>query len=149
MDNQGNPTGAIILEGQDLLEANRAWTKDELTGATKYVVSFKLSPEGATKFAEATQRNLGGIISIWMDNNLISYPQVKSVITGGEGVIEGSFDADSSLALAQKIQGGLDAAVLAAGAVEGQIARVRPDDKIIRLAGEAQQVGVLHRPAAK
>ena len=104
MDNQGNPTGAIILEGQDLVEANRAWTKDELTGSTKYVVSFKLSPKGATKFAEATQRNLGGIISIWMDNNLISYPTVRAVITGGEGVIEGSFDADSSLALAQKIR---------------------------------------------
>lgn len=106
MDAQGNPTGAVILEGQDLLEAYRSWTRDELTGAIKYVVAFKLSPEGATKFAEATQRNLGGIISIWMDNNLISYPQVNAVITGGEGVIEGNFDAESSLALAQKIQGG-------------------------------------------
>ena len=49
MDAEGNPTGAIILEGQDLVEANRAWTKDELTGATKYVVSYLMSIKAATR----------------------------------------------------------------------------------------------------
>lgn len=106
MDAEGKPTGAVILEGQDLVEAYRSAYQDQTTGAYKYVVSFKLSPEGATKFAEATQRNLGQIISIWMDDTLISYPTVKAVITGGEGMIEGNFDAQSSLELAQKIQGG-------------------------------------------
>lgn len=106
VDAEGKPAGNIILEGQDLVEAYRSAYRNQTTGAYEYVVSFKLSPEGSTKFAEATQRNLGGIISIWMDDTLISYPSVKSVIAGGEGMIEGNFDAQSSLELAQKIQGG-------------------------------------------
>ena len=106
MDENGAPTGEVVLEGSDLLEANRAVYQDSTTGGYKYVVSFKLSPEGTTKFAEATKENLGGVISIWMDDTLISYPTVQSVISDGEGMIEGDFTADEALALAQKIQGG-------------------------------------------
>ena len=106
VDEEGKPNGAIVLEGQDLVEAYRSAYQNQTTGAYQYVVSFRLSPEGATKFAEATQRNLGNIISIWMDDNLISFPTVNSVITGGEGMIEGNFTAEAALELAQKIQGG-------------------------------------------
>ena len=84
VDEQGHPNGPIAIEGQDLVESVAARTQNQTTGGYDYVVSFKLSPEGATKFAEATQRNLGGIISIWMDDTLISFPKVNTVITGGQ-----------------------------------------------------------------
>lgn len=106
MDEEGKPTGNVVIEGQDLIEAYRSVYRDQTTGAYNYVVSFRLSPDGTTKFAEATQRNLGQIISIWMDDTLISYPSVRSVISDGEGMIEGGFDAQGALELAQKIQGG-------------------------------------------
>lgn len=106
LNEDGTPGGDVILEGKDLVSAVPSVYQNQLTGSYQYVVSFKLSPEGSTQFAEATQRNLGGIISIWMDDTLISYPSVKSVITGGEGYIEGNFTADEAEALAQKIQGG-------------------------------------------
>lgn len=106
IDEEGRPNGNIVLEGQDLVEAVPTMYRDQTTGSYQYVVSFKLSPEGTVKFAEATQRNLGGIISIWMDETLISFPSVKAVITGGEGMIEGGFTADGATELAEKIQGG-------------------------------------------
>ncbi len=106
MDGDGNPTGEVVLEGSDLLEATRSMYQDTTTGGYRYVVSFRLSPEGTEKFAKATQENLGGVISIWMDNTLISAPTVQSVITSGEGMIEGDFTADEAEELAQQIQGG-------------------------------------------
>lgn len=106
VDEQGRPNGAVILEGRDLIESVPTMYRDQTTGGYQYAVSFKLSPEGTTAFAEATQKNLGGIISIWMDDTLISYPTVSAVITGGEGVIEGNFTAEEVKELAEKIQGG-------------------------------------------
>lgn len=105
-DADGKPTGNIVLEGQDLVESYRSAYRDQTTNAYKYGVSFRLSSEGATKFAEATSRNMGKVISIWMDDTLISYPTVRAVISDGEGIIEGDFTADEALELAQKIQGG-------------------------------------------
>ena len=106
IDEEGRPNAPVVLEGQDLVEAVVARTQNQTTGAYEYVVSFKLSPEGTTAFAAATQRNLGGIISIWMDDTLISYPKVNTVITGGQGIIEGSFTYEQAKDLAEKIQGG-------------------------------------------
>jgi len=53
------------------------------------IVSFTLTPAGAKKFAEITERNLGKPLAIFLDGNLISAPEVKSVIPNGEGQISG------------------------------------------------------------
>ena len=106
IDAEGKPTGKVVLEGRDLISAVRNMYSDPTTGSYQYVVSFKLSPEGTTKFAEATRQNQGKIISIWMDDTLISYPSVDDVITSGEGMISGGFTSEQAEALAQKIQGG-------------------------------------------
>ena len=105
VDEQGNPTGTVVLEGKDLVSAQVAVYRDEY-GVSRPVVEFKLTDEGKTKFAEATERNLGKIISIWMDNTLISFPTVNSVISQGEGMIEGDFTVESAQDLAEKINGG-------------------------------------------
>ena len=106
IDAEGKPTGKVVLEGRDLISAVRNMYSDPTTGSYQYVVSFKLSPEGTTKFAEATRQNQGKTISIWMDDTLISYPSVDDVITSGEGMISGGFTSEQAEALAQKIQGG-------------------------------------------
>ncbi|MEG0853146.1 MAG: SecD/SecF family protein translocase subunit [Angelakisella sp.] len=101
MDAQGNPTGKVVLEGKDLVKAELGFTQNQV-GASVPVVQFKLTPEGGTKFAEAT----GKTISIWMDETLISAPNVESAITGGEGIITGQFTVESAQDLATKINGG-------------------------------------------
>lgn len=109
VDELGAPTGItaenIILVGSDIQEAYRAYNSE---GAGEYVVSLTLTESGKEKFAEATARlyQEQGVISIWMDDTCISYPNVSAVITDGRAQISGSFDAESSKALADKINSG-------------------------------------------
>ena len=106
-DASGLPSGVtaetIILEGKDVEEATPA-----MTNTNEIVVSLKLTAEGAEKFAEATNRlaPTKGIISIWMDDVMISYPSVQNAITNGEASISGNFDAAAAKELADKINAG-------------------------------------------
>lgn len=104
-DAQGNPTGKVVIEGKDLVKAEVGTTQNNV-GVTVPVVQFKLTPEGATKFAESTAANIGNTISIWMDETLISAPTVESAISGGEGIITGNFTIETARDLATKINGG-------------------------------------------
>lgn len=108
----GEPSGVtaenIILEGNDVVEARAAYGPVDSSGTKEHYVQLTLSSEGATKFAEATERlaEEKGTISIWMDNTVISAPTVNSAITDGKAIISGSFDAESAAALADKINAG-------------------------------------------
>ena len=115
------PQGDVVLEGTDVEEAFVSMERDS-NGATtgKYAVSLKLKDSGKEAFATATSEavnknteyldNSGSgsryVISIWMDTNCISYPQVNSVISDGSAQITGDFDYDGAKALADKINGG-------------------------------------------
>lgn len=102
----GTTAETIILEGSDVVSAQPAVTQTESTGATEYVVSLKLSDEGKEKFAEATGRLVGQVISVWMDDVRLSAPTVDEVISNGECVIRGSFTSESATTLAAQIQAG-------------------------------------------
>lgn len=111
VDELGAPTGVtadnVILVGSDIQEAYRAYYNSG-DSAGEYIVSLTLTDSGKEKFAEATAKlyQEQGVISIWMDDTCISAPTVSAVITDGNAQISGSFDADSSKALADKINSG-------------------------------------------
>lgn len=104
------PTGTtaetVILEGDEIISAEPMYTQDSSTGEYQYVVSLEFSEEGTTKFAEATERLNGKTISIWMDDVMISYPTVNSVISDGKCTITGDFTSAEASSLASKIQAG-------------------------------------------
>ncbi|MEG1863459.1 MAG: protein translocase subunit SecF, partial [Oscillospiraceae bacterium] len=108
----GEPTGItaenIILKGSDVKKASAAVQPNSSNGGYEDVVKLELTSEGATKFAKATTEMVktNEVISIWMDNTVISYPQVNAAITDGVAIISGSFDADSAKSLADKINAG-------------------------------------------
>ena len=102
----GTTAETIILEGSDVTEATPVMQQNSTTGEYEYAISLTLSDEGTEKFAEATERLNGEIISIWMDDIMISYPTVNAVITDGKASITGSFTAAEASELAAKIQGG-------------------------------------------
>lgn len=106
-DEDGAPTGDIVLEGGDVTKAEAVRQQDK-NGDFEYVVSLKLSDTAKTKFAEATgaMAGSGESISIWMDDTMISSPTVNEAITDGQAVISGKFTADSSKDLADKINSG-------------------------------------------
>ncbi|MDE7278119.1 MAG: SecD/SecF family protein translocase subunit, partial [Oscillospiraceae bacterium] len=111
VDDAGLYTGVtaenVILVGSDIQEAYAAYTQDS-AGNLEWQVSLELTSSGTGKFAEATTRlsQTRGVISIWMDDTCISYPQVNSSITDGRASITGNFDADEAKALADKINSG-------------------------------------------
>ena len=94
----------LVLTGSDVKSATAVYLND----SNDYAVSLELNESGKEAFSEATGRlvTTNGRISIWMDDNEISYPNVSAHITDGSAIISGSFDADSSKELADKINGG-------------------------------------------
>lgn len=108
-DEEGNtiPTGELVLTGDDVDKADYTQQPDS-NGNPEWVVTLKFTSEGTDKFAAATSELAGTStpISIWMDNTMISYPTVNSVITTGEAVITGNFTEESSKALADQINSG-------------------------------------------
>ncbi len=94
----------LVLNGADV-ESARAYynTQDK-----EYQIALTLKDSGVTAFSEATERlsATNGIISIWMDDDMISEPRVSAHITDGSATISGSFTAESAKALADKINGG-------------------------------------------
>ena len=92
----------LVLNGKDVEEAAAMF--DSQTG--KPVVTLKLNEEGATKFAKATEDNIGKTISILMDEEVISAPVVNSAITNGEAVISGSSTIEEATSLSGLINSG-------------------------------------------
>lgn len=103
-DEGGLPTGKIVLEGKDVAEATPYY--DSQNGG--YGVSLELNDSGKEAFAEATARlaESKGVISIWMDDTMISAPTVQTAITDGKASITGSFTADTVQTLANQINSG-------------------------------------------
>ena len=73
VDEEGNPTGEIILQGSDVAEAGTGQQPNDMGGAD-WVVTLKLTDEGKQAFADATTElaTEKGTIAIWMDNYCIS-----------------------------------------------------------------------------
>ena len=95
-----DPNGNVIIEGKDIVSAQLQFNENEP------VVGFKLQPEGAKAFAEATTEFQGQVITIELDGQVISAPTVNTPILAGEGIIEGGFTQDSARDLALQIESG-------------------------------------------
>ncbi|MBR0085249.1 MAG: protein translocase subunit SecD [Lachnospiraceae bacterium] len=93
----------VVCAGEDIEDA-QVGTRTNTFGNSEYVVELKFTPEGTTKFAEATERNVGKIIYIIYDGAMISAPTVNTAITNGEAYIEGDFTYESANALATSIR---------------------------------------------
>ena len=54
-------------------------------------VGLEFDGQGGILFEELTARNIGKMIAIFLDDNLLSSPRVSTKITGGQAVIQGQF----------------------------------------------------------
>ena len=93
------PDGSVFMTG-DMVEDAQGATATDRYGNKQYIVSLKLTDEGAKVFGEVTSENIGKNLPIVYDGETISYPQVQSAITGGEAQITGmsSFEEADNLA---------------------------------------------------
>jgi preprotein translocase subunit SecD len=70
------------------------------------IVQLEFSDEGKKLFAEATKRNIGQPIGIFLDETLISAPTVQQTILNGDAVISGNFTKEDADDLAISINSG-------------------------------------------
>jgi len=77
----------LILTGNELKAESRTTTDDKGRPA----VSIEFTPEGRKKFAEFTKRNVGEILAIILDDEILSAPYIKQAITHGGAIISGGF----------------------------------------------------------
>ena len=123
LDEEGRPAGItaenIILTGADVQIARANIGQVREFGPNEPFVELTLLESGRQAFSEATARlapppgsppgTPGQPISIWMDYNMISAPNVSSHIADGTAIITGGgdgFDPDEAFTLANQIAGG-------------------------------------------
>jgi protein-export membrane protein SecD len=95
------PTFETILTGADLEEAHT-----ELSGFNQYYVAFALKNDAEELFASYTREHIGQFLTIVLDKQVISSPQIESAITGGKGSITGQFTPEEATRLALQLRFG-------------------------------------------
>lgn len=96
----GKDNAKVWLTGADVENAEAGYQNKSSTGSTEYVVSLKFSSKAAETFAAVTSQYIGKPIYIVYDGDVVSYPTVRTAITGGQCSIDGmqSYDAAEKLA---------------------------------------------------
>ncbi len=82
-----DPDGNVILSGDDIVSAKYSDDPVDSTGMPSPHVVLTFSSEGQTKFAEATERLVGQVISIYLDSDAITEPVVNSKIDSNTAII--------------------------------------------------------------
>jgi preprotein translocase subunit SecD len=100
--------GPIEITGADLSKATAVFltSSQSNTGQSGWEVNFSLNKAGAQKFSDATTRLIGKQLAIVLDGVVQSAPTVQSAITGGSGVITGSFSEAAAKNLAVVLNSG-------------------------------------------
>ncbi|XOV81006.1 MAG: protein translocase subunit SecD [Aestuariibacter sp.] len=104
-DRQGNPLlleQEIALEGAHIVDATAAFSQQ--TGQP--IVTFKFDAQGASKFAEMTKHNIGRVLAVVLDNEVVTAPVIRSIIPGGRGEISGNFSVKETQDVALMLRTG-------------------------------------------
>ena len=90
------------LTGKYLKKAELGF--DQTTYASLVLLEF--DDEGAKIFEELTEKNIGKILAIYIDNMPISGPTVQNKISGGKAQITGNFTVEEARTLARNLSAG-------------------------------------------
>ena len=93
-----------ILTGDDILSASSGYYNNG------WVVSLRLNSEGTKKFADATGKNVNGVIETYVlrggEEQLISQATINEAIPNGQAIISGNFTQEEAEKLANQIMSG-------------------------------------------
>ncbi len=71
-----------------------------------FVIAFTLKADASSMFADYTGSHINQYLAIVLDKRVISTPTISNQITGGQGIIQGSFTQDSANTLAIQLRYG-------------------------------------------
>jgi preprotein translocase subunit SecD len=92
----------VLVSGEDLTDAQPGF--DQRT--SEPIVTFRFNTNGARRFAQVTQENVGRPFAIVLDNEVISAPVIREPILGGSGQISGNFTVEGANDLAILLRAG-------------------------------------------
>lgn len=93
------------LTGKDLKRASVSFSQSGKS-AGQPEVSLEFTAEGAKKFGAITQRNIGRLLAIYLDNQPITTPVVNEAILSGTAQISGNFTIKTATDLAIQLNAG-------------------------------------------
>jgi len=92
----------VLVSGEDLVDAQAGFDPD----TREPIVSFRFNTNGARRFAQVTQANVGRPFAIVLDNEVVSAPVIRQPILQGNGQISGNFTVESANDLAVLLRAG-------------------------------------------
>lgn len=95
------PDGSEVLNGKDVKNAYVSFNS-----YNQPVVSLEMNDDGTKKFADATQKYLNQKLSIFLDEDLLTDPVVRTAIPDGKAVIEGMESTETAKRIASLIKSG-------------------------------------------
>lgn len=98
--------GNVLLTGDMVKDATKQVGAKDANSPSQPYVALEFNDEGKQLFAEATQNNIGKVIYIVMDEEVISAPVVQTAITDGKAMITGQFGGEEAENLASLIRAG-------------------------------------------
>jgi preprotein translocase subunit SecD len=87
--------GKVVVSGSNLKDAQLVFSQEQ-DSLGEPQISFELDAAGTSAFATATQANIGKVITIYLDSQVLMSPTVEVAITDGKGVISGGFTAEQA-----------------------------------------------------
>lgn len=91
----------VRVSGEMLVDAQQAYDNNG-----QPAVNFSLDAVGAKRFADVTRQNVGRQLAIVLDTKVISAPSISVSISGGRGIITGSFSLKDAQNLAVLLRAG-------------------------------------------
>ncbi|MBR6801673.1 MAG: protein translocase subunit SecD [Eubacteriaceae bacterium] len=101
-----DPDGNVILTGNDVKSSTYDEVTDETGLMAAYSVKLTFNDAGSDVFEKETSEHIDSTIRIVLDGEVISNPQVRETITGGEAWITGLQSKDEAVNLATLIRAG-------------------------------------------
>jgi preprotein translocase subunit SecD len=92
----------VLVSGEDLVDAQPGFNQN----SGEPIVQFRFNSNGARRFAQVTQENVGRPFAIVLDNKVISAPVIREPILQGSGQISGSFTVQAANDLAILLRAG-------------------------------------------
>ena len=96
-----DPEGNVFMEGRHLETASLA--QDDMSLPA---ISFKLNKEGDELFGNMTAKNIGKILTITLDGEILMEATVSGAIYGGSVRVTGDFSIDRAQNIALQLQSG-------------------------------------------
>ncbi len=92
----------VVVSGENLVDAQP--TFDGRTNEP--IVNFRFDTIGGKRFGDVTSKNVGRLLAIVLDNEVISAPRINEPILGGSGQISGRFTVAEAQDLALLLRAG-------------------------------------------